>query len=238
MKTRSEEVVDLIGRKIVSGTIKSGEILPKMEDLGEDYGVSRTVIREALQGLSARGFIRSNKRTGTIVLSRKDWQWWDLDVMTWVSDYQGRDGEFFLDLTQVRLGIEPVAAALAAKHATDEDKKKLTNCFTNLERTIDDTRKWAKADYEFHMKIIEASHNTLMISLLKLLHKGLVISREKSIDALNKNQDLQEDKPTSEVLARHRELYEAIMEGNEEKAKVVMTNMILRVQLLFERTLL
>lgn len=238
MKTRSEEIVSTIGRKIVSGSIKSGEVLPKIEVMSTDYGVSRTVIREALQGLSAKGFVRSNKRSGTIVLSSNEWQWWDLDVMTWISDYQGRDGEFFLDMTQVRLGIEPIAAGLAAKNATEEEKEELTHCFRNLENAIDDTKKWAKADYEFHLKIIESSHNSLMISLLKLLHKGLVISREKSLEALNQNPDLQQDKPTAEVLKRHEELYTAIMAGDEEKAREVMTNMISRVQLLFERTLL
>ncbi|MGJ9459817.1 FadR/GntR family transcriptional regulator [Oceanobacillus sp. CF4.6] len=238
MQNRSDEIVGKIGRKIVSGSIRSGETLPRMEDLGKEYGVSRTVIREALQGLSARKIIRSNKRSGTIVLPRNDWQWWDLDVMTWISDHQGEDGEFFLDMTHVRLGIEPIAAGLAAKNATEQDKENLTICFRNLENTIDDTKEWAKADYEFHLKIIEASHNSLMISLLKLLHKGLIISREKSITALNSNPELQQDKPTSEVLKRHEELYNAIITGDEENSRIVMTNMILRVQLLFEKTLL
>ncbi|RKQ30380.1 FadR/GntR family transcriptional regulator [Oceanobacillus halophilus] len=238
MRNRSDEIASKIGRKIVSGSMKAGEKLPKVEDLSEDYGVSRTVVREALQGLSARKIVRSNKRSGTVVLPSSDWQWWDLDVMNWISDYQGRDGEFFLDMTNVRLGMEPVAAALAARNATEKDKEEITICFQNLKDTINDTKKWAKADYNFHLRIIEASHNSLMISLLKLLHKGLVISREKSIAALNKNPELQQDKPTLEVLNRHRDLYDAIMTGDEEKAKTVMTNMILRVQLLFEKTLL
>lgn len=237
-KTRSEEIVDRIGRKIVKGTITPGETLPKIEDLSEDFGVSRTVVREALQNLSARGFVRANKRSGTVVLPREDWQWWDLDVMTWISEYEGQDGQFYLDMTQLRLGIEPIAAALAAKNATEKDREELTQCFQNLENTVDDVKRWAKADYEFHMKIIEASHNMLMSSLLKLLHKGLVISREKSMEALRKEPDSQMEKPSEEVLMRHRNLYEAVMARDEEKAKQVMTNMILRVQELFEKTLL
>ncbi|WP_156292092.1 FadR/GntR family transcriptional regulator [Oceanobacillus salinisoli] len=238
MQNRSDEIVSKIGRKIVSGSIKPGEKLPKVEDLSEDYGVSRTVVREALQGLSARKIVRSNKRSGTVALPSSDWQWWDLDVMNWISDYQGRDGEFFLDMTNVRLGIEPIAAGLAARNASEVDKEEITICFENLKDTISDTKKWAKADYNFHLRIIEASHNSLMISLLKLLHKGLIISREKSMEALNKNPELQQEKPTLEVLNRHRDLYDAIMTGDEERAKTVMTNMILRVQLLFEKTLL
>ncbi|WP_085992259.1 FadR/GntR family transcriptional regulator [Oceanobacillus senegalensis] len=238
MRNRSDEIVSIIGRKIVNGAIKPGEKLPKVEDLSEDYGVSRTVVREALQGLSTRKMVRSTKRSGTVVLPTSDWQWWDLDVMTWIGDNQGGDGAFFLDLTNIRLGIEPVAARLAARNASEEDKEGITICFQQLKDTINDTKKWAKADYNFHLRIIEASHNSLMISLLKLLHKGLIISREKSMEALHEHPELQQKKPTLEVLNRHHDLYDAIMSGDEERAKTVMTDMILRVQLLFEKTLL
>ncbi|MFC4025233.1 FadR/GntR family transcriptional regulator [Oceanobacillus longus] len=237
MRTRSKEIVNIIGRKIVNGSIRDGEVLPKVEDLSKDYGVSRTVIREALQNLSARGLIRSIQRSGTVVLPSDEWQWWDLDVITWLSDYQGKDGQFFLDMTQVRLGIEPLAAELAAINATYRDREELTACYKKLEMTINDTKKWALADYQFHLKIIEASHNTLMISLLKLLHKGLIISREKSLEALNKNPDLYQDKPSYEVLRRHEDLYNAIISGDAEAAKSIMTDMIWVVKTVFERTL-
>ncbi|MFC2948087.1 FadR/GntR family transcriptional regulator [Virgibacillus sediminis] len=238
MGSRSREVESQIGRRIVSGAIQPGEKLPKVEELSEQYGVSRTVVREALQGLSSKNIIRANQRSGTIVLPSNQWQWWDLDVITWLSDYQGRDGEFYLDMTDVRLGIEPIAAQLAARNATEEDKEEITERFKDLENALGDMKKWAKADYEFHFRIIEASHNTLMISLLKLLHNGLVISREKSLSTLRENPDLQQGEPDSEIIKRHKDLYKAVINGDEEQAKSVMENMILRVKELFEKTLL
>ncbi|WP_163969668.1 FadR/GntR family transcriptional regulator [Oceanobacillus halotolerans] len=237
MKNRSEEILHKIGRKVVSGVIRPGEVLPKVEILSEDYNVSRTVVREALKGLSARKIVRSNKRSGTVVLQPKEWQWWDLDVMTWLSEFQEADGEILLELTDVRLGIEPIAAALAAQNATESDQEYITACYRNLENTIQDTKQWAKADYEFHLSVIEASHNNLMISLLQLLHKGLIISREKSFSTLHDDANLQSEKPTLEVLKRHRALYDAILSGDDKNAQEIMTSMILRAKELLRQSL-
>src|SRR5690606_37565789 len=136
VKSRSEEVVNAIGKDIVNGVISPGERLPKVEELSEDYGVSRTVMREALQGLAARKIIRANQRSGTVVLPRDEWQLWDLSVMSWICESYQRKYKFLLDLTEVRLGLEPYAAALAAKHATEEEKARITACFERLEPTL------------------------------------------------------------------------------------------------------
>ncbi|SEI88486.1 DNA-binding transcriptional regulator, FadR family [Bhargavaea ginsengi] len=236
VKSRSEEVVNAIGKDIVNGVISPGERLPKVEELSEDYGVSRTVMREALQGLAARKIIRANQRSGTVVLPRNEWQLWDLSVMSWLSESEQRNEKFLLDLTEVRLGLEPDAAALAAKNATEEEKAKITACFERLEQTLDDPKAWAAADYDFHLSIIEATNNQLMAGLLKLLHKGLILSREKTVTSLNEHTELQQEQPTTEILNRHRNLYEAVISGDAEQAKSVMTDMILRVRQLIEAT--
>ena len=82
MKNRNEQLVHEIGQKIVIGELKSEEILPKVEELSEIYGVSRTVVREALKGLATLGLVRSNQRSGTAVLPRSSWQWWNSDILT------------------------------------------------------------------------------------------------------------------------------------------------------------
>ena len=74
------------------------------------------------------GLVRSNQRAGTVVLPRSDWQWWNLDVLTWVLE-DDKNSDFLVHLTEVRLGLEPIAAALAAKRATDHDMAKLKDAF-------------------------------------------------------------------------------------------------------------
>ena len=92
-----------------TGELIPGDILPKVEEASEIHGVSRTVVRKALKGLSTLGLVRSNQRAGTIVLPRSDWQWWNIDILTWLlEDENNRD--FLLHLTEVRMGLEPIAA--------------------------------------------------------------------------------------------------------------------------------
>lgn len=234
MKNRSDQIVHEVGRKIVTGELVPGEILPKVEEACEIHGVSRTVIREALKGLSTLGLVRANQRAGTIVLPRSDWQWWNIDILTWLlEDENNRD--FLLHLTEVRMGLEPMAAGLAAQRASAEDMKKIKVSFEELERSVGDVKAWAKADYNFHQKILESSHNDLIIGTVKKLHKALVLSREKTWPILKELPESPYDNPTSEVLERHRVIYDAIMSRNEELAHQKMLELILRVKRLLEK---
>ncbi|MEH7177524.1 FadR/GntR family transcriptional regulator [Neobacillus vireti] len=233
-KNRSEQLVHDLGRKIVTGEIPPGELLPKVEDAGEMLNVSRTVVREALRVLSTMGLVRSNQRAGTVVLPRSDWQWWNLDVLTWVLEDE-KNTDFLVHLTEVRLGLEPTAAALAAKRATDQDMVKIKDAFERLELSIGDERAWASADYDFHESILQASHNDLIINTVKTLRKALVISREKTLEASKNLPESPYDSPTQEVFKRHRVIYDAIIARDEELARQKMTDLILRVKRILEK---
>ena len=185
MQSISDQIVYEIGRKIAGGEIQPGEKLPKVEVISEQYGVSRTVVREALKGLAARKMIRSNQKSGTVVLQKSSWQLWDLDVITWLSEVEVKDGEFLIQLTEIRLALEPLAAALATQRATEKDISNIKETFLTLEKTVGNEKEWAMADFYFHQSIYDASHNDLLISMLKLLRKGLIISREKTISAIS-----------------------------------------------------
>ncbi|WP_203555340.1 FadR/GntR family transcriptional regulator [Bacillus sp. B15-48] len=232
MKNRSEELVEVIGKKIVTGEYASGEILPKVEDLSEIHGVSRTVVRESLKSLATMGLVRSNQRSGTIVLPRLDWQWWNLDILTW--EIENNNKEFWLHLTEVRLGLEPVVASLAAKRATDQDMVKITDAFYRLEQSIGDKEAWASADLDFHESILHASYNELIINTGRTLSKALLLSREKTIQATEKFEESSFDGPTKEALKRHRSIYEAVLARDGEKAQAEMTNLILDVMRIIE----
>lgn len=234
MRNRSEKLVSELGKKIVIGEFRTGEILPKVEDLSEIYEVSRTVVRESFKGLSTMGLVRSNQKAGTIVLPRSDWQWWDLDILTWVlEDENNRD--FLLHLTEVRMGLEPIAAELAAKRATEQDMMKMKEAFHRLEQSIGDEKAWAIADYDFHESILKASYNDLMINTIRTLRKGLVISREKTLLAAKIDYlESPYDSPTIEVLERHRSIYEAIIARDVNLAGKKMRELIERVKRILE----
>lgn len=234
MKNRSDQLVHELGKKIVTGEFTPGEILPKAEDISERYEVSRTVVREAFKGLTTLGLVRSNQKAGTIVLPRSEWQWWNLDVLTWVIEDENNT-DFLVHLTEVRLGLEPMAAALAAKRATEQDMLKIKDAFERLEQSIGDEMAWASADYDFHERILQASHNDLIYNTVKTLRKALVKSREKTIQAAKDFPESPYDTPTKEVLDRHRAIYDAVMARDEELARQKMTELILRVKSILEK---
>ena len=129
MHNLSEQLVHDLGKQIIREDIPSGELLPKVEVMSEQYGVSRTVVREALKGLAARHLVKSVPKSGTVICEREEWQWWDPEVLSWACEGIP-DHQFFQQLTEMRLAIEPTTAELAAKNATREDINHITACLS------------------------------------------------------------------------------------------------------------
>ncbi|MDQ0338364.1 DNA-binding FadR family transcriptional regulator [Caldalkalibacillus uzonensis] len=230
----SEQLLHDIGQQIVNEELLPGDILPKVEVLSEIKGVSRTVVREALKGLIARRLVESSTKVGTVVRDRSDWQWWDPDVLLWASRSK-KKRQFLLQITEVRLAIEPSAVKLAAKNATDEDIRHIQKCYQRLEETLGNDEEWVKADYEFHNSILMASHNEIMFSLVKTLHIGLFQSRQETIRALKEDPSPSYGEPSEEVLARHKSVMDAICARDENLAYQKMYELLMRVVELIER---
>ncbi len=232
-KNLSEQLLHDIGVDIVQGNILPGEILPKVETLSEMKGVSRTVVREALKGLTARRLVESSTRVGTVVREKNDWLWWDPDIISWAS-LADSSKKFLLQLSEVRLAIEPAAVRLAARNATDEDITLIRNSYEKLENSLDDEEEWAKADFEFHNSILLASRNVLMISLVQTLHNGLVQSRQTTIKVLKKYQEQNNPWKTENALLMHKAVMEAICARDEGLAYEKMLGLLLSVVQLIE----
>ncbi|MDC3415130.1 FadR family transcriptional regulator [Aquibacillus sp. 3ASR75-11] len=229
----SEQLLHDLGMEIVQGDLKPGDILPKVEAISEMKGVSRTVVREVLKGLSARRLIESSTKIGTMVKDRSEWQWWDQDVLSWGLN-SGVTREMLLQLNEVRLAIEPAAVKLAAMNATDEDLKCIRECFKRLEDSLEDDAEWAKCDYEFHNSILVASHNELMLSLIKTLHSSLLQSRQTSIKSLKQTHHNTYTESNTEVIQWHKALMEAVCARDGGLAYQKMHDLLLRVGQLIE----
>ena len=107
------EVARSIGIDIISGRLAEGARLPGDAELTATFGVSRPVLRESVKTLVAKGLLSTKARVGTVVRGRSDWNMFDPDVLAWHLD-AGIDKRFLADLAEIRLAIEPRAAALAA----------------------------------------------------------------------------------------------------------------------------
>lgn len=227
-----EQVLNAIGSRIISGELQPGDVLPKEDTLSKDYGVSRTVIREAVKGLAARGLVESRPKVGTIIRPRSDWQMLDPSVLEWVAASE-TDMEFMLHLAEVRLAIEPATAALAARNATPEDIERLAEAYTQLEVAIEDETAWATADLAFHEAIVAGGHNEFLAYVVRALRRPLHSKRliNISLAHLLEQDDVAEpyQSPADEVLSRHRDVYEAIARHDEKAAREASEQLLLRV---------
>ena len=114
------EVARNIGIDIISGRYAEGVKLPGDAELTSLFGVSRPVLRESVKTLGAKGLLSTKVRVGTVVRERAAWNMFDADVLAWHLD-AGIDQRFLRDLADIRLAVEPRAAALAAERRSDAD---------------------------------------------------------------------------------------------------------------------
>jgi len=114
------EVVHRIGLMIMRGELRPGDPLPAESELSGDQPVSRTVLRESVKVLAAKGLVEARPKIGTRVRARSDWNLLDPDVLAWRLE-ASPDGVFLRNVVELRRIIEPEAARLAAERATDEE---------------------------------------------------------------------------------------------------------------------
>jgi GntR family transcriptional regulator, galactonate operon transcriptional repressor len=163
------EVVHTIGVQIVGGELQPGDPLPPEDELITDLAVSRTVLREAVRVLAAKGLVAARPKTGTRVRAREEWNILDPDVLSWRIEATDDRG-LYEEATEMRLGIEPLAARLAATRALDEETAAIAEAFAGMEAGVGDQAAYLAADLRFHARILDACHNELLGHLGGILH--------------------------------------------------------------------
>ncbi len=156
-------VVDELGLRIVGGDLGPGQTLPPEADLSAALGVSRTVVREAIKVLAAKGLVESRPKVGTRALPRASWSLIDPDVLAWQVQ-AGPDPAFVADLVEVRDFIEPRAAEIAATRATPEERAALVGLQEELE-AAGETPASIRIDLALHAAILRATHNGLLAQM-------------------------------------------------------------------------
>jgi DNA-binding FadR family transcriptional regulator len=131
------------------------------------------VVREALKTLSAKGLVKAKTRIGTSVCDRADWNLFDPDVLIWHAQ-TGFGPEFLRSLGEIRLALEPEAAALAAERRTAEDLTKMREWLALMGAKQVSSEEFARADLGFHLAISEAAANPFFASIATLIEVALV----------------------------------------------------------------
>ena len=213
-RTHTEHVVREIGISIVSGAYPQMTILPGDAELMERFGVSRTVLREALRALAAKGMIQPKARIGTRVRDKADWNLFDADVLMWHAEI-GLDATFLDYLTEMRMALELEAAALAARRRTPLQIQHLYGWVEKMAAENVSPAEFVDADLNFHLVVATAAGNPFLRSISTLIEVALVALLRISSPA---------DNPVrlAQSVAYHRAIADAIAKRDAEGARNAM----------------
>ncbi len=201
--------VDHLGEAIVAGRYAPGASIPPEPMLCEELGVSRTVVREAVKSLVAKGLVSTGPKVGTRVLKDDHWNWFDPDVIVWKSK-AGLTAEFLRDLQDLRRVVEPAAVRLAAERARPEDIAEIELAFAGMKRAVEEGGDYVTHDLRFHQGLLRACHNRMLGQMSKALSALLRTSFEISTT--------RKDGPKNS-LPLHRAVLDAVIDHNPVKAE-------------------
>lgn len=207
-------LLDNLGRAIVTGRFEH-EPFPTEAELAKQHNVSRSVTREAVKMLTAKGLLSARPRQGTVVQPTTSWNLFDTDVLRWLLER-----EFSVDLlkqfNQLRIAIEPEAAALAARFGNDVELQRITDGLERMkaaEQGFDDT---LDADIAFHVAILRASGNPFYVQFRDVVSTAL----RTSIRFTNRI------KGRTASIADHADVCNAIVARDPDAARTAMRYLI------------
>lgn len=210
------QIAHEIGLSILRGELAPGEILPSEVALGQEFGVSRTALREAIKVLAAKGMVESRTKIGTRVRERTYWNMLDPDVLSWSLASHDADS-YATGVTEMRYILEPAGAALAAERATAAQKRRIRAAYEAMEAAGQDHEQSIRHDLRFHQAILEATGNAFLASLGHMIESALAFSFKLSAQA-------RENKAYSVPL--HKAVLDAIEKGDARAAQAAMLRLL------------
>jgi DNA-binding FadR family transcriptional regulator len=209
-------IVHSIGRLIVSGRIRPGELLPTPARVG----ASRGVVREAIKVLAAKGLVVSRPRTGTRVRPPESWNVLDPDVLAWQQEGLPR-AAFLGKLTEVRLILEPAAAELAARRAGPERVSALEDAFRDMRYALDrsppDYEAYNDADLRFHRALVQAGDNDILEQMGAIVSTALLVAFNAAVRVPGLPRG---------SLPRHEAILDAIRRRQPNRARLAMQRLV------------
>ncbi|PLR23027.1 FadR family transcriptional regulator [Caulobacter zeae] len=207
-------LVEQIGQAIVAGAYDNADF-PTERELGMKHGAGRTATREAVKMLVAKGLLSGRPRQGTALEPQARWNVLDPDVLRWMLERKSTL-RHLSQFTEMRLGVEPAAAALAASHATGAGQREIRAAMARLKAADAGFDDPLGAEIALHAAILNATRNPFYVGLQDLVSTALRIS-------IRFASGRQERKV---ALARHEALVTAILGRQADEAAQLMHAMI------------
>ncbi len=211
------QLVQQLGQMIVSGDLGADRPLVP-EEIGQRFEVSRTVVRESLRVLEAKGLVSARPNVGTRVRPVSDWNLLDPDIIEWRAFGPQRDDQR-RELTELRWTIEPLAARLAAGHGRDEVQQRVADMVEIMGHALGqgDALTFSRADAEFHSLLIQLAGNRMLEHLSGIVSAALQVSGGPIFGC---------DRPTEASLAHHARIADALAAGDGTAAENAMRQLL------------
>ena len=207
------ELVESIGDRIRDGRLARGEKLPTEAEIMAGYGVSRTVVREALSKLQAAGQVLTRHGIGTFVVSPGETTPFRItaEQLATLADV--------IAMLELRIGLETEAAALAAQRRSDANLREMREALDEFNATVQSGRDAVAADFRFHLEIARATGNPHFAELVATLGSSM-IPRARLDAPLPLSDERREF--LRRVNAEHENIYDAIASHDAEAARAAM----------------
>ncbi|MGW0615055.1 FadR/GntR family transcriptional regulator [Streptomyces sp. NPDC002788] len=211
------QLVQQLGQMIVSGDLGADRPLVP-EEIGQRFEVSRTVVRESLRVLEAKGLVSARPNVGTRVRPVSDWNLLDPDIIEWRAFGPQRDSQR-RELSELRWTIEPLAARLAAGHGREDVQQRLTDMVEIMGHAMaqGDALTFSRADSEFHSLLIQVAGNRMLEHLSGIVSSALQVSGGPVAGC---------DRPNETSLAHHGRICDALGAGDGAAAEAAMRQLL------------
>lgn len=210
----------ILGRRIVCGLLTPGTTLPNLDQLAEQFSISRLSMREAIKVLAGKGLVSSTPRRGTVIRPREEWSRLDADVLGWQLG-EAPSAAFMRNLFELRRMVEPEAAALAASRSSGNGLAAIERAFAQMAEAESRAPESIKADVAFHQAILKATGNEFIAALAPAIETSLMSTFTIQRDAWP---DVENFVPS------HGRIMNAIKRGDPDAAREAVHALLIRAE--------
>ncbi len=212
-----EQIVQQIEQSIVAGRLKPGDQLPTERELAQQFGVSRTAVREAVKTLTEKGLVESHSGRGTFVIATKA-----QNARSSLEAFLGVGGAADPScLVELREIIEPEVTALAATRIAEQQLAMMRDAIAEMDCSMNNPDAYIEADLDFHLALAEAAGNPLILSLLDSI-VGVLRQQRLGIFRVNGGPDRGQ--------IHHKRILEAIERRDAAEARMAMRSHLQQIR--------
>ncbi|WP_066458457.1 transcriptional regulator LldR [Castellaniella caeni] len=214
----ADRLAEQLQTLIIDRGLRPGDRLPAERQLALELGASRPSVREAIQQLASQGLLRSRQGGGTYLQApvQGSVAWPQQQLVQTLGQLVSDDPEYRYDVLEARHALEGGTAWHAALRATPDDRAHIRAAFDDLlrEQDIGDADRSSQADARFHLAIAEASHNAILLQMMRglfqLLQSTVTENRQRMYTVRHTHEQLTQ---------QHQALMEAILQGDAQAAR-------------------